>query len=330
MGRPLRLDVAGDLTYVIRSPDRGDPSPETSSFHHRAGVSPNVYATFEARPMSSLRLVVTGSAGSNSRVTQPADLSSDIPVDLPQAFAELCAPPVCFILGRDVETMGALSLFPHQRDFTTVDPAFTSFPFTQTAVRGRLTLGDFSATVGISRGPDRVGVGDNNHSPFFLSSLNLQVSEAVALAANYEMGPNQDNDDTHILQNFDAGLTVETGSSRFQLYVVGRHEPQASGALYNWWGLGTYFRVRPRDAPLGVVGRISYTDFNWRNLNLDFGLNIYLFGDRLQIRSQLDFNMAFAGARPFNRRNFGGRTMGEASETTITLQAIVTHSIGEN
>lgn len=318
---PVRLTAVVDMTMGTNliSPGRTHPAFASSFYPSDTFFNPNGELILEGRPAPGLTLTLDLLAGQNAVATQSVGLNHGYPFDVPQLFAEYCPGGgiFCMGLGRRVERFGYEVIRSDQRTAILASPNFSTAPFTTTVGEVGVVGSNASLRFAVSPGLDRFWNGDNNGYPYFHVNGTLTYP-AFQMFANWNGGPNQDNDTTRWLNMADLGLSFGSSSApvRGALYGMFVTEDLPTGQQYGG-GANGYLTIRPSGSPVSVNLRGGYTRGAPTRtglampvdlLQLTGGLTVHV-EDVLQFRLQGDVLGDAAGTRPFNGENLLPRLM---------------------
>ena len=322
---PLRLTGVFETTGGWSLQGGSRDNPLVGGFYPNDGVSPNGEAVLQWRPVDNVSAVIDLGFGPNFRATQPSGLTSGAPFDPVQMYTRYCPGIFCIGGGRFLTGMGYEVIRADQNDFIFRGPKFYRIPYTETG--GEIQLGNDTArfTVRVTPGPDRVQ--DNNGFPYFHTNLTLNPAPVFSLFANYQFGPEQDNNTQYWRHTADLGIGLNPSSSiGYILYGLYGAESTQAGGWRQWGGVDLVFRARPENGPVGFYLRTGAThdDGIWNGLAqpMNFaqfggGLSVFV-ADILQIRLQVDLLAGVDGLRPFNGNDVLPR---------IGLQMVFGHSV---
>jgi hypothetical protein len=318
---PIRLTAVADMTMgtnLVR-PGLTHPGFASSFYPSDTFFNPNGELILEGRPAPGLTLTLDVGVGQNFAATQSAGINHGYPFDVLQLFAEYCPGGgiFCMGLGRRVERFGMEVIRSDQRTSILASPNFSTAPFTPTVAEVGLVGSTASLRFAVSPGPDRFWNGDNNGYPYFHVNGTLTYP-AFSLFANWNGGPNQDNDTARWLNMADLGLSFGASDApvRGSLYGMFVTEDLPTGREYGG-GANGYLTIRPSSSPVSVNLRGGYThgapsrtglEMPVDLLQLTAGLTVHV-EDVLQFRLQGDVLGDAAGTRPFNGENLLPRLM---------------------
>lgn len=318
---PIRATAIIDMTMgtnLIR-PGQTFPSFASSFYSADTFFNPNAELILEGRPVPGMTLTLDLLAGQNAVVTQSFGINHGYPIDPIQVFAEYCPGGglFCMGVGRRVERFGMEVIRSDQRLGILASPNFSTAPFTTTVGEIGVVGSNASLRFAVSPGLDRFWNGDNNGYPYFHVNAGLTYP-SFQLFANWNGGPNQDNDTSRWLHMADLGLSFGASNApvRGALYGMFVTEDLPTGQQFGG-GTNGYLTIRPSGSPVSVNLRGGYTrgaptrtglTMPVDLLQLTGGLTVHV-EDVLQFRLQGDVLGDAAGTRPFNGENILPRLM---------------------